>query len=325
MHILGLHHVTAIAADAQKNIDFYTGGLGLRLVKLTVNFDDPGSYHLYYGDELGRPGSIVTFFVWPGAVAGRIGTSQVTTIAFSVPPRSLDYWSHRVADIGIDVVGPFERMGEQVLGFNDPDGLQLELIEPDRHDPREPWIDGTIPPEHAIRGLHSVTISQEHYEQSVPLLTDILGFRRAGSHENRFRYEAAAGGAGTIGDVLSMPGTLPGVLGTGTVHHVAWRIADERQQAAWRDRLNQASLGVTPVRDRLYFRSIYFREPGSVLFEIATDQPGFTADEPRDHLGTELKLPPWLEPLRAQLQRTLPPVELPAARRAWRQGAGHGR
>lgn len=323
MRIEGLHHVTAITGDPQTNIDFYTGVLGLRLVKLTVNFDDPNSYHLYYGDAMGRPGTILTFFAWPGAFGGRVGTSQITATAFSVPPGSLDYWTNRLADAGIDTEGPFDRFHDKVLRFADVDNLQLELIEPARADTRQPWQEGTVSPkpEQAIRGLHSVTISQEHYEATAGLLTEAMGLRRGSNEAGRFRYETAAGGAGATVDVLNVPGTLAGAMGVGVVHHVAWRTPDDDEQAAWRVKLMRAGTSVTPVRDRVYFHSIYFREAGGVLFEIATDAPGFAIDEPPEHLGSRLQLPPWLESLRPQLEHVLPPLRLPSGEWTARQSA----
>lgn len=319
MQIQGLHHVTAIAGDPQTNIDFYTGVLGLRLVKLTVNFDDPSAYHLYYGDATGLPGTILTFFAWPGAGPGHLGTSQITAIAFSVPPGSLDYWTNRLADAGINTERPADRFHERVLLLADIDDLRLELIEPARPDAREPWHAGPVPGEKAIRGLHSITVSQQHYEPTANLLTRAMGLRRGDSEDSRFRYEAGSGGAGTIVDMLDVPATGRGALGAGIIHHAAWRTPDDNEQATWRTQLLRSGAAVTPVRNRVYFRSIYFHEPGGVLFEIATDSPGFMVDEPAQHLGSHLQLPPWLEPLRSQLELVLPSVRLPSGEQAWQQ------
>jgi catechol 2,3-dioxygenase-like lactoylglutathione lyase family enzyme len=309
--ILGIHHVTAITSDAQKNIDFYCGVLGLRLVKLTVNFDDPSSYHLYYGDELGRPGTILTFFAWPGAHRGRIGPSQVTVTSFAVPSASLEYWSARLAERGVGVLESADRFDERGLTFTDPDGMLLELIGEPK--PRgQPWNTGPISIEHAIRGFHGITISEEGYEKTAQILTDLMRFESVGSERNRFRYRAASGDAvGTTVDLLCVPDARHGSMGAGVVHHVAFRTPDDSQQEAWQQKIAGAGLNVSPVMDRTYFHSIYYREPGGVLFEIATDSPGFTRDESAEQLGTKLMLPPWLEPQRRAIERAVPPLRLP--------------
>jgi glyoxalase family protein len=278
--ILGIHHVTAIAGEPQQNVNFYAGLLGLRLVKLTVNFDDPGTYHLYYGDEEGHPGTILTFFPWPGARRGRIGTGQVTVTSFSIPDGALGYWTERFKDHGVRFEGPVKRFDEEALVFSDPDGLQLELVASPGAEARSPWKEGPVPAEYATRGFHSVTLSEEGYERTASLLTETLGFRLAREAGNRFRYELNAGSPGTRVDVLCSPDAPRGMVAAGTVHHVAWRTPDGMQQEAWRRQIAGLGHNVTPVLDRQYFRSIYFREPGGVLFEIATDPPGFTIDEP---------------------------------------------
>ena len=306
--LTGLHHVTAITADAQKNIDFYCGVLGLRLVKLTVNFDDPGSYHLYYGDELGRPGTIMTFFAWPGAHRGHVGPPAVTAISFAVPARSLDYWANRLKE---HQASPADRLGERALRFSDPDGIALEIVgmqEPSG----EAWRAGLVPAEHAIRGFHSVTISEEGYESTAKVLTELMGFSQAGSEGNRFRYRAVSEtGFASIVDLLCVPDARHGNMGAGVVHHVAFRTPDDPQQAAWRKKIAAAGLNVSPVMDRNYFHSIYYREPGGVLFEIATDNPGFGVDEPTDKLGTKLMLPRQYEQYRKEIEASLPKVRLP--------------
>jgi len=313
--ILGIHHVTAIAGDPQQNVDFYAGLLGLRLVKLTVNFDDPGTYHLYYGDEEGHPGTILTFFPWPGARRGRIGTGQVTVTSFSIPEGSLGYWTGRFKDHGIKFEGPVKRFDEEAIVFSDPDGLQLELVATPGAEARSPWRGGPVPAEHTTRGFHSVTISEEGYERTASLLTETLGFRLGREAGNRFRYELRPGDPGTRVDVLCSPDAPRGIVAAGTVHHIAWRTPDGVQQEAWRRQIAGLGHNVTPVLDRQYFRSIYFREPGGVLFEIATDPPGFSIDEPLGQLGTHLKLPPWLEPMRPQIESILPPLHLPEVKR----------
>lgn len=309
--IEGLHHVTAIAGEPQTNIDFYTGVLGLRLVKLTVNFDDPASYHLYYGDGQGHPGTILTFFPWPNAPGGRIGTGQLTVTSFAVPERSLPYWRDRLRKRGIDFEEIRSAFGEETLSFRDPDGLQLELVDAPEADPDRAWDRGPVPAENAVRGFHHVTISENGYELTALLLTHTLGFQHIAKHGNRSRYAVAGGGPSTMVDVVCAPEGRPGRVAVGTVHHVAWRTATDREQAEWRDTLIEAEYDVTPIIDRQYFHSIYFREPGGVLFEIATDPPGFATDETVDRLGSSLKLPPWLEPSRSQLERLLPRIDLP--------------
>lgn len=308
--IPGIHHVTAIASDPQRNVDFYTNVLGLRLVKLTVNFDDPGTYHLYYGDEIGRPGTILTFFPWPGARRGRRGNGQVAATSFSIPQGALGYWQERLKRYDVSVGEVQERFDETVLPVLDPDWLQIELVAHVGAESHAPWAGGPIPPEHAIRGFHSITLWEQDYERTSALLTETLGFRPAGEGRQRFRFEALSNGPGLVVDLLHRPDGDDGWGGAGTVHHVAWRTADDEEQLAWRERIAAQGLYVTPVRDRRYFRSIYFREPGGVLFEIATDLPGFTQDEPRDKLGTDLRLPPWLEPQRTEIEARLPELRL---------------
>lgn len=306
----GIHHVTAITANAQANIDFYCGVLGQRLVKLTVNFDDPGSYHLYYGDELGRPGSIMTFFAWPGAPRGQVGPPQVTTTGYAVPADSLDFWEKWLNDHSVRADRGTTRFGESVLSFSDPDGMRLEVVATERPGGQAPR-GGPVPPEHAIRGFHGVTLSEEGYEKTAKLLTDVMGFEAAGSEGNRFRYRASGDGFASVVDLLCVPSGRPGSMGAGVVHHVAFRTPDDEGQAAWRADISRLGYNVSPVMDRSYFHSIYYREPGGVLFEIATDNPGFAADEPADRLGERLMLPPWLERRRAEIERLVPKVRLP--------------
>jgi catechol 2,3-dioxygenase-like lactoylglutathione lyase family enzyme len=315
--IPGIHHVTAITADPQRNLDFYTGVLGLRLVKLTVNFDDPGSYHFYLGDELGRPGTILTFFAWPGAPRGRQGTGQTAVTAFAIPHATLSFWLGRLTQHGVRYEIPHARFDEQVVAFKDPDGLLLELVADREAAARPGWDGGPVPPEQAIRGFHSVTLWEEGYERTAELLTETMGLRLVANEENTYRYAAEGDeGPGILVDVRCAPGLWRGRVAAGTVHHVAWRTSDDAAQLGWRERLVALGLNVTPVIDRTYFHSIYFREPGGVLFEIATLPPGFTVDEPADALGTSLKLPLWLEPERAEIERVLPPMRLPDGRQS---------
>jgi glyoxalase family protein len=306
----GIHHVTAITADAQANIDFYCGVLGQRLVKLTVNFDDPGSYHLYYGDEFGRPGTIMTFFSWPGALRGRAGPPQVTAASCAVPAASLGFWEKRLKGHDIHAGATATRFGEQVLSFSDPDGTRLELVATDAPGGHPP-AGGPVPTEHAIRGFYGVTLSEEGYEKTAQLLTDVMGFRPVASEGNRFRYRAAGDGFASVVDLLCVPAARAGSMGAGVVHHVAFRTPTDDEQAGWREEIRRLGLNVSPVMDRSYFRSIYFREPGGVLFEVATDTPGFAADEPADELGTRLMLPPWMGQHRAAIEAALPGLRLP--------------
>ena len=309
--IPGIHHVTAIASDPQRNVDFYTNTLGLRLVKLTVNFDDPTTYHLYYGDEGGQPGTILTFFPWPGARTGRRGTGQVAATSFAVPEGTLDYWEERLGHHGIAVGRRQKRFDEEVLPFLDPDWMQLELVADAGAAAIAPWEGGPVSPEYAIRGFHGVTLWEKNLEPTVDLLTDTLGFRPVEEAGPRTRFRAASQGPGALVDLLHLPDGERGWDGAGIVHHVAWRTPDDDQQLAWQQDIATSGLRVTPVMDRQYFRSIYFREPGGVLFEIATDPPGFMRDEPLEELGTGLRLPAWLEPRRAGVEAALPQLVLP--------------
>jgi glyoxalase family protein len=310
----GIHHVTAICGEPQRNVDFYAGLLGLRLVKKTVNFDDPGTYHLYYGDAAGSPGSIMTFFPWASSPRGRIGAGQLTVTSFSFPASSLGYWTERLVESGVRFEKPEDRFGETVLRLPDPDGLRLELVAaPD--DPREGRAGGRVPAEHTIRGFHHVTLASSDPAGTSRLMTDTLGFRQTGETEGRTRFEAGEGGPGNTVDVADGTGFPWGTMGVGTVHHVAYRVPDEETQLEVRERVAALGHNVTPVLDRKYFRSIYFREPGGVLFEIATDKPGFATDEDPERLGESLKLPTWLEPRREQLEVALPPLRTPAVNR----------
>src|SRR5574341_367803 len=299
--IPGLHHVTAIAGDPQRNLDFYTGVLGLRLVKFTVNFDDPAAYHLYYGDGAGRPGTLLTSFPWPGAPRGRQGNGMAIGVAFSVPDESLGYWMDRFAKRDVPFSPPVGRMGEELLPFSDPDGLSLELVAGSGiGSPAARW-GGSVPPECAIRGLHGVTLSLERFERTAVLLRKTLGFHLAGADGEALRYETGPRGPGAVADVVCRPGASRGQVAVGTIHHVAWRAPGEAEQDRLRGEVAEAGHSVTPVIDRRYFRSVYFREPGGVLFEIATDLPGFAIDEPAERLGSSLMLPPALEPHRARI------------------------
>lgn len=308
----GIHHVTAIAGDPQRNLNFYAGVLGLRLVKLTVNYDDPGTYHFYYGDETGHPGSIVTFFPWRDAPKGRSGVGQISILSLSILPEAIGYWVGRLIHYGISYQGPGRRWDETVLTFHDPDGMVLELVGHPGAEHQAGWSGGPVPAEAAIRGVFGVTLLEHGLEPTGPILTDVLGFGATRSGESRFRYEASGEGPGRVVDVHVAGGFWGGIMGVGTVHHVAYRVPDEPTQLQARSEILGAGMSATPVMDRRYFHSVYFREPGGVLFEIATDGPGFMIDEPMAALGTGLMLPAWLEPTRPSLERQLPAISLPA-------------
>ena len=306
----GLHHVTAIATDPQTNVDFYTRTLGLRLVKQTVNFDAPDTYHLYYGDAAGRPSSLLTFFPWREVPPGRLGAGLATATAFSVPEGSVGWWHQRLTGLGVAVEAPYERDGEDVLTLRDPDGMVLDLVAAPG-DTRSGW-DGVadIPADRAVRGLHAVTLSERALDPTATMLTELLGMAHSGEEGDRSRFAMAGGGAGAVVDVASGAG-LRGLQAGGTVHHVAFRAPDLATMTQWRDALVGLGVQVTEILDRQYFKSIYFREPGGVLFEIATDEPGFAVDEPLLELGRALKLPPWLEPSRDQIAASLPRLDVP--------------
>jgi glyoxalase family protein len=307
----GLHHVTAIVSNPQRNVDFYARTLGLRLVKTTVNFDDPGVYHLYYGDEAGRPGTIMTFFPWNQVANGRHGTGQATTTAFSVPAESIGWWSEHLAKVGVRTSRITNRDEEDTLTFDDPDGLTIALVAHQQTDPRNPWDTPLVPGQYAIRGLHSVTLSVSEVDDTAKMLTDGLGLTFKHQDGNRLRFAAGDGGPGALVDVLVTPGAPKGLVAGGTVHHVAWRVPDDETQKAWRTELVNDGVNVTAILDRQYFHSIYFREPGGTLFEVATDDIGFTVDEPLLELGRALKLPPWLEPTRDEIAAGLVKLNLP--------------
>jgi glyoxalase family protein len=313
--VSGLHHVTAIASDPQRNLDFYADLLGLRLVKRTINFDDPGTYHFYYGDAHGTPGTILTFFPWPNARRGGRGTGQIDALGFNTAPESIGYWLERFKQHHVSAERTPKRFGQDVIRFADPDGLLLELIasEPERE--VEVWPESDVPAEHSLRGFHSVSAALEGYERSAMLLTEVFGYELAQEEANRFRFSApVTTGPGKMIDLLCMPDTQHARGGAGTVHHIAFRTPDDANQRVCREQLVELGFNVSPVMDRTYFHSIYFREPGGILFEIATDPPGFTADESLEELGQELRLPPWMETARAQIEAVLPSITLPMKR-----------
>lgn len=306
--IVGLHHVTAIASDPQANLDFYTQVLGLRFVKRTVNFDDPGTYHFYFGDDAGSPGTILTFFPWPNATRGLAGLGEVTKTAFSVPLSSIDYWLQRLTDEKILVEHTGRRFDEDVLTLLDPDGMKIEIVGHAGAGQANPSRFASVPPEHAIRGFFGVTLYEERAEDTAAIL-NVMGFHKIAEEGNRLRFAAEGDALGNHIDLLIDPSGSYGRQGAGSVHHIAFRAKDDAAQIEWREEIAK-HLRVTPVLDRNYFHSIYFREPGGVLFELATDPPGFAVDEPVETLGEELRIPQWLEPRREQIEKRLYPIVL---------------
>jgi len=305
----GIHHITAISGAATRNLDFYTRVLGLRFVKKTVNFDDPGTYHLYYGDEAGHPGTILTFFPWEHATPGRAGVGLTQQTSFRVPARSIAYWTHRLIEKGVTDGKVGKRFGQSVLEFTDPDGMGLALVGVERAESEQAWTTGEIPAEHAVRGFHGATLMLADAQPTGAVLTGVLGFAEVGREDGYVRFQATEPVGGII-DIREAKGFLPGHMGRGSVHHIAFRAKDDAQQAEMARKLSEThSLHVTQQLDRQYFRSIYFREPGGIIFEIATDQPGFAVDEPVATLGQSLKLPAFLEPRRSQIEAVLPSLE----------------
>ncbi len=307
--IVGLHHVTAIVSNPQRTLDFYTQVLGLRFVKRTINFDDPGSYHLYFGDEAGTPGTILTFFAWPGAMRGSAGVGETLAVAFSVPPGSIDFWQQHLVYAGIAVERVESRFDKPVLSFADPDGMRVEIVGHPETEPGQPARDASIPPQHAIRGFFGVTLAEAGFAQTEKVLA-AMGFERIAEDGSRYRFTAPGEAIGSHIDLLVAPQMPQPRTGAGTIHHIAFRNVDDASQLEWRAHMAGLRLDVTPVMDRTYFHSVYFREPGGVLFELATDPPGFAFDEPSDSLGESLKLPEWLEAKRHLIEKRLPRLTL---------------
>lgn len=306
--VTGIHHITALTSDPQKNVDFYAGILGLRLVKKTINFDAPEIYHLYYGNENGEPGTIMTFFPYPGIPKGRKGKGQLIVTSFSIPENAINYWIKRLDKFNIPYEGPQKRFDEIFIYFEDHDGLGLELVANSK-DIRPAFTYGNVPVEFAVKGFYGVTLSEECYEKTAGLLVGQMDHTLMIEKGNRFRYSSSRK-PGDFIDVLCSPDSLRGVSGYGTIHHIAFATSNDKTQLQAREKLLKFGLDVTPVLDRVYFHSIYFREPGGVLFEIATIPPGFTIDEPLEHLGESLKLPHWQEKNRSLIERNLVPIKL---------------
>ena len=306
----GIHHVTAIAGPARRNLEFYTKALGMRLVKRTVNFDDPGTYHLYYGDENGQPGTILTFFPWAHVAPGRLGVGETQETMFRVPESAIGFWTHRFVELGIPHETPVKRFGETVLPFKDPDGMRLALTGVAGIEATPGWTGDGVTGENAIRGFHGVSLLLEDAGPTGAVLTDVLGFAEAGRDGSLIRFRAEGTEIGGIVDIRGAGGFLPARMGSGSVHHVAFRAASDETQAAMVAKLAENhGIRATEQVDRNYFRSVYFREPGGILFEIATDEPGFAIDEPAAELGRSLRLPPALEARRAEIEAVLPELE----------------
>jgi catechol 2,3-dioxygenase-like lactoylglutathione lyase family enzyme len=315
----GIHHVTCITGDVQKCVDFYVSVLGLRFVKKSINQDMPDTYHIYFADYLGTPGSAMTFFGWPEWPKRRAGSGQATVVSFAVPRGALDFWVGRLRKLGISAKTA-RRFGADLIALEDPDGIQLELVGQASDERWVPWPDGPVDTDHAIRGFHSVTLTEADNGPTFDLVRKTMGFRKVAEEGKRIRFETGDGGPHSILDIVESPDGTVGHESVGTVHHVAWRAGDGAHQEAWREVLVREGFSVTPVIDRYYFKSIYFREPGGVLFEIATDGPGFTVDEAPDALGSTLSLPPWFQVQREQLDVILPPIVVPTTATS---GAGH--
>ena len=310
-NITGLHHITVIAGDPQENLDFYVGVLGMRLVKKTVNQDMPGTYHLFYADGAAHAGTDLTFFPWPDMAPGQTGVGLTAEVALAVPVGTLGYWAERLTRHGVEAAEPVTRFGEKLLRFADPHGLRLALVE--TADPREftPWPTSVVPESYQVRGLHGVRLLERNATPTADFLMNTLGFKEMGEEEGWRRFALPGGGSGRVIDIKQLPGERQGTWGPGSVHHVAWRVPDDETELKVQSRLQSAGRRPTPVIDRFWFKSVYFKEPGGVLFEVATDGPGFGVDEPLDQLGRSLVLPPWLEPKRSQIESALQPLHTP--------------
>ncbi|WP_118195080.1 ring-cleaving dioxygenase [Albibacterium indicum] len=303
--ILGLHHVTAIANMAKRNLDFYTKVLGLRLVKKTVNFDDPGTYHFYFGNETGAAGTILTFFPWEGIGRGKNGAGMATDIGYAVPQGALKFWKERLKSFDISYTES-EIFGENLISFTDPDGLQLQFIEPLVENDRKVWTTDDVTEGVSVKGFHNVTLTLQRANATSQVLTDILGYKLDKQENNRYRFTTDAINTANVLDIIENPSASRGHNAAGTNHHIAFRVKDDEVLMKFREKIVAAGFNITPKIDRDYFFSLYFREPGGVLFEIATDNPGFTVDEPLAELGTSLKLPKQYEGMRDEIEKVLP-------------------
>jgi glyoxalase family protein len=314
--ITGIHHITAICGNAQENLDFYTGVLGLRLVKKSVNQDDPGTYHLFYADADGNPGTDITFFPFRNSPPGRIGNGIGVEIALAIPARSVEYWQDRLAQNNANVRGVEVRRGDRAISLVDPHGQQLALVETSEVRLFRAWDKSPVPADRQIVGLHAVRAWEHQLASTATFLQNVLGFTDYGVEDGWHRFGVDGGGSGKHIELREMPNAARGAWGVGTMHHVAWRVADEETELVVRERISAANRRPTEVIDRFWFKSVYFLEPGGVLFELATDGPGFTADEDLEHLGEQLVLPPWLEQHRGEIETMLPPLVTAAGTKA---------
>ena len=311
MTVHGIHHITAISGPAQENLDFYSGVLGMRLVKRSVNQDDPGTYHLFYADGEGSPGTDLTFFPWSRSAPPRKGVGLTVEVSLAVPPGSLDYWRDRLSSFSVEIGEREKRFGEPTLTFVDPHGMELALVELAEERPFTPWPESPVPVEMQVVGLHSARLWERELAPTAGFLRDVLGFEKVGQEGDWHRYGVAGGGSGALLDIRELPEERRGSWGVGSVHHIAWRVPNEEAELELREEVAAAGRRPTEVIDRFWFRSVYFMEPGGVLFELATDGPGFAIDENPHELGESLILPPWLEPKRQRIEEVLPPLELP--------------
>ena len=311
--LLGIHHITALASDPQRNIDFYVKTLGLRLVKQTVNYDEPGTYHFYFGDTAGSPGTILTFFPFPDASRGKPGRGQITAVMYAIAPESISFWVDRLSRAGISFDGPSVRFDEEVIAFDDPDGMRIELVANKSTTLRPSFESIFVPAEHTLRGFYGVTLASLRLQSTQKLLAGTMELNRVAEANERLRLSVGSGESRAVVDLDLRENISPGVSSAGSVHHIAWRVENDTSQIEWREKIRLEGINVTPVIDRNYFHSIYYREPGGVLYEIATDPPGFGVDESPDQLGHKLQLPPWMEPDRERISRRLPPIVIPKA------------
>ena len=307
----GIHHVTCIAGNPQEHLDFYVAKLGMRLLKKSVNQDAPDTYHLFYADRVGTPGTDFTFFPWPEMGPGRPGIGLTVEVSFAVPPGSLEYWQDRFQASGVEYGTREKRFGEETLPFRDPHGQPLALVETEDEREFVPWEDSTVPTERQLRGMHAVRLWERQLAPTEALLTEIMGFVPRGSEDGWHRYGAEGGGSGRLIEIKELPEERRGEWGIGAVHHVAWRVDDSDEQMRLRESVASAGLRPTAQIDRFWFKSVYYKEPGGVLFELATDGPGFDRDEDVEHLGEQLILPPWLEPSRSEIEAALAPLAMP--------------
>ncbi len=308
----GLHHVTCISGDAQENLDFYVGVMGMRMVKKSVNQDDPGTYHLFYADSVGNPGTDLTFFPWSQMPPVRLGIGLTVEVPFAVPPGALGYWRDRLEENNVKTGEIETRFGEKTMPFIDPHGLQLALVETGDERTFVPWEASPVPADCQVRGMHAVRLWERQLDRTAALLTGVMGFSELGEEEGWRRFGAEGGGSGALIEIKELPGERRGQWGTGGVHHVAWRVKDTEEQMSLRQAIvEQAGLMPTQQIDRFWFKSVYFKEPGGVLFELATEGPGFDRDEDPQRLGEKLILPPWLEVHRDEIEAALPPLAMP--------------